>query len=95
MAMGRCIRVHHKFQEGAPYSIILENTRNSDEFLLFESGVVAALSMILTCISVMDRLIDNFVFFSEHEDCEEFKKQYVKILDAYGCLGVLQLYGGR
>lgn len=35
-----------------------------------------------------------FVLFLVSRECEEFKKQYSKVLDAYGCLGVLQLYGG-
>ncbi|ERL85224.1 hypothetical protein D910_02645 [Dendroctonus ponderosae] len=28
-------------------------------------------------------------------EIEVVKKQYTKILDAYGCLGVLQLYSGE
>lgn len=27
-------------------------------------------------------------------ECEEFKKSYTKITDAYGCFGVIQLYAG-
>lgn len=34
------------------------------------------------------------MFVSAAKDCQEFKKQYTKLADAYGCLGILQLYSG-
>lgn len=36
----------------------------------------------------------NYIFLAVQET-EAVKKQYTKILDAYGCLGVLQLYSGE
>lgn len=43
MAMGRSCRLYEKKLPNTPYSIILENARCNDDFLLFESGVVASL----------------------------------------------------
>ena len=75
MAMGKALRVSQKLQDpsspGARYSILLEQ-RNREDSLLFESGVIAALSAAET---------------------KEVNKQYTRLTDAYGCLGVLQLNG--
>uniref|UniRef100_A0A914V0H9 Phosphatidylinositol-3-phosphatase SAC1 n=1 Tax=Plectus sambesii TaxID=2011161 RepID=A0A914V0H9_9BILA len=72
MAVGRCFRVYQKYVQGSPFSLIVENTRNSEDFLLFESGVVASL---------------------QNEGCEEFKRAYTRLVDAYGIMGIVQLFG--
>ena len=40
--MSKCFRVYHKLDP--PYSILLE-CRNKEDTLIFESGVIAALSL--------------------------------------------------
>uniref|UniRef100_A0A915JV85 phosphoinositide 5-phosphatase n=1 Tax=Romanomermis culicivorax TaxID=13658 RepID=A0A915JV85_ROMCU len=70
MALGRYSRLSQKLDADVPVSLILENTKESDEFILFESGIVATL---------------------KSAECEDFKKQYVKVLDFYGCLGILRM----
>lgn len=43
----------------------------------------------------MKILIELVLLFSAAQELETIKKQYVKITDAYGCLGVLQVNAGE
>ncbi|VDP01990.1 unnamed protein product [Soboliphyme baturini] len=78
MSISRTFRVYERNVAAAtsiptrtPYSLILDSSKISDEFLLFESGIVASLN---------------------NEECVEFRKAYVKILDAFACLGEFILH---
>lgn len=43
----------------------------------------------------MPSLCTSLQFVTAQQETEGVKKQYTKILDAYGCLGVLQLNAGE
>lgn len=57
MAVGRSFRVYQKYIQGAPFSLIVENSRNTEEFLLFESGVVASL-----CKKIFFKFFNDLMF---------------------------------
>lgn len=52
--------------------------------------------LLLCCVSYIRQLkiIHITCFIVAAQETEAVKKQYIKILDAYGCLGVLQLNAG-
>lgn len=96
MAMGKNYRVLEKNKPEQAHSIILEH-RARPETLLFESHTIANL-----CKNFIDFLPlphENFLaylhFLTAAQETEAVRKQYVKIQDAYGCLGVLQLNAGE
>jgi hypothetical protein len=47
MAQGRYMRVSHRLIEGQRYSLIVENWKENDEFILFEAGLVASMSVFI------------------------------------------------
>ncbi|XP_043919592.1 synaptojanin-2 [Protopterus annectens] len=69
MALSRGFRVHLKQEPGCFYSTLLES-RNREEYLLFQAGAAVLLTP---------------------DKKDVIKGQYVKVHDAYGCLGILQL----
>ncbi|KAF4533412.1 hypothetical protein B566_EDAN013288 [Ephemera danica] len=83
MAMGKGFRVFEKINPPNPYSILLEQ-RSKEDTLLLESQAVAVLCNI-------EYVTDIFHIVSASQETESVKRQYTKLLDAYGCLGVLQL----
>ncbi|NXX92551.1 SYNJ2 protein, partial [Centropus bengalensis] len=82
MALSKGLRLLWK-QEPGP-SALLE-ARSRQECLLLEAGTVAALSKSVCCFSFC---------FSAPEEKDAIKGQYEKLMDAYGCLGQLQLKCG-
>ena len=86
--MYKSFSVLEKSKPPNPHSVLLQR-RGKDETLLFESQAVAVLCKLSQ---------SNFSRFqcciSASPETEVVKKEYTKILDAYGCLGVLQLYSG-
>ena len=91
MAMGKSYKVWQKLSPQGPYSVLLEQ-RNRDESLLFESLVVAALG-----IYNLNPIFSKYLTqsrFSGPSEVEVIKKQYTKLFDAYGCLGMLQINSG-
>lgn len=96
MAMGKNYRVLEKNKPEQPHSIILEH-RSRPETLLFESQAVANLckkSELSIFFRSALKIPLPFVLIAAQET-EAVRKQYVKILDAYGCLGVLQINAGE
>lgn len=92
MALSKGFRAYEK---NCPpvYSILLEHRSKSDT-LLFESQAIAVLS-IRNLFKKLNELIDSKLTFPGQTETEAVKKQYVKIQDAYGCLGVLQINAGN
>ncbi|NXB88953.1 SYNJ2 protein, partial [Vidua chalybeata] len=92
MALSKGLRLLWK-QEPGP-SALLE-ARSRQDCLLLEAGTVAALSK-----CVRGRPLDNEVSylslcFLAPEEKDAIKGQYEKLMDAYGCLGELQLKCGN
>ena len=94
MAMGKNYRVLEKKMPEQAHSVILEH-RSKPETLLFESQAVANLckQKNLSIFSPTKFLL--WIFFAAAQETEAVRKQYSKIVDAYGCLGVLQLNAGE
>lgn len=71
MALGRCFRVYQKNLADSSFSLLLDNVKDENEFLLFESGIVASLdakectdfkqaySKLLDCYGVLGALQFN------------------------------------
>lgn len=101
MAMYKAFRVFEKSIPPSPHSVLLEH-KAKEHTLLFESQAVAVLcKCVLTCFSHIIYFFLHLSFLKVHfliaaaQETEAVKKQYTKILDAYGCLGVLQVYSGE
>lgn len=94
--MGKNYRVLEKNKPEQPHSIILEH-RSRPETLLFESHTIANLCKKIIDFPPTFCRNSNFTTFilTAAQETEAVRKQYVKILDAYGCLGVLQLNAGE
>lgn len=96
MAMSKGFRVLEKSKPPSPHSILLEH-RNKSDALLFESQAVAVLCKWIQ--STIHKLILikilSTLSFTAAQETEIIRKNYTKIQDAYGCLGVLQLNAGE
>ena len=93
MSMRKAFRVSFKNSTSGPYSVLLEN-RNREETLLFESGAVAVLCKSFRQPSIEEGCKSSIFhddFFSASKEKEIVKKMYTMLLDAYGCLGILQV----
>ncbi|NWV08872.1 SYNJ2 protein, partial [Ptilonorhynchus violaceus] len=97
MALSKGLRLLWK-QEPGP-SALLE-ARSRQDCLLLEAGTVAALRWCVDrpCISVPSHFILFFCLFLNFlasEEKDAIRGQYEKLMDAYGCLGELQLKCGN
>lgn len=88
--MYKSFRVLEKSMPPSPHSVLLER-KGRDETLLFESEAIAVLCK---SVSKVKNSHTKSIFIAAQET-DAVKKQYTKILDAYGCLGVLQIYAGE
>ncbi|NWS58258.1 SYNJ2 protein, partial [Chunga burmeisteri] len=86
MALSKGLRLLWK-QEPGPSALLEARTR--PDCLLLEAGTVAALSKLETKVSCL------LFCFSAPEEKDAIKGQYEKLVDAYGCLGELQLKCGN
>ncbi|NXP21467.1 SYNJ2 protein, partial [Scytalopus superciliaris] len=89
MALSKGLRLLWR-QDSGPSALLEARCRR--DCLLLEPGTVAALICCLSfCFSA-----DLFLFcFSAPEEKDAIKGQYEKLIDAYGCLGELQLKCGN
>jgi len=90
--MGKSFKVWHKVNSQGPYSVLLEQ-RGREEALLFESLVIAALGKMIKYYNDYTSVIISMYYLGPSE-VEVVKKPYTKLLDAYGCLGVLPVSSG-
>lgn len=93
--MYKGFRVLEKSKPPSPHSILLEH-RGKENTLLFESQAIAVLcKLFFSLLLLLSLHFEIFLLSSATQETEAVKKQYTKILDAYGCLGVLQLNAGE
>ncbi|NXW89800.1 SYNJ2 protein, partial [Alopecoenas beccarii] len=96
MALSKALRLLWK-QEPGPSALLEARTRQ--DCLLLEAGTVAALSKCPGPGRAASRATGKLRFaafcFSAPEEKDAIKGQYEKLLDAYGCLGELQLKCGN
>ncbi|NXP55697.1 SYNJ2 protein, partial [Heliornis fulica] len=94
MALSKGLRLLWK-QEPGPSALLESRTRQ--DCLLLEAGTVAALRWCVEsfCISVPSLLPHLCTLVSSPEEKDAIKGQYEKLVDAYGCLGELQLKYGN
>ncbi|NWQ74020.1 SYNJ2 protein, partial [Columbina picui] len=94
MALSKALRLLWK-QEPGPSALLEARTRQ--DCLLLEAGTVAALSKCpgRAASRATGKLRFAAFCFSAPEEKDAIKGQYEKLLDAYGCLGELQLRCGN